>query len=221
MWAVLFHCRPSSSTSTTPRLTETWKQPIIAASETSEWGDIATKFGIEKKEEEKSGVNMNCQGIDYVEFFVPVGTAETIALFYEKVFEATTTVLTVDASSSQKITIVAFGNISPEGRADQSLIFRETESSNIPEYDGHHLSLYVGQDAKNFDYAFQNCLTADVVLVNPRFKDKVTTLPQARMEKQFRFKDIIDLNTREVVFELEHEVRSVEHEAFPGPKQTD
>eukprot|EP00527_Entomoneis_sp_CCMP2396_P006845 CAMPEP_0198152100 /NCGR_PEP_ID=MMETSP1443-20131203/58486_1 /TAXON_ID=186043 /ORGANISM="Entomoneis sp., Strain CCMP2396" /LENGTH=396 /DNA_ID=CAMNT_0043818007 /DNA_START=121 /DNA_END=1311 /DNA_ORIENTATION=+ len=224
MYGNQFHCRPSTTSTNNPRLTETWKQPIIAASETIEWGDIATTFGIkEKKDEEKSIIRTNCQGIDYVEFLVPAGTAETIALFYEKVFDATTTVLTIDAaaaasSPSPKIAIVAFGNISPQGRADQSLIFRETtDSRSIPDYDGHHIALYAGQDAKDFDYAFQNCLTADVVWVNPRFSDKVTSLPQARIEKQFRFKDIIDLNTGEVVYELEHEVRSVEHEAFPAP----
>jgi hypothetical protein len=34
--------------------------------------------------------------------------------------------------------------------------------------------------------------------------------------KQFRFKDIIDIETGQKIFELEHEMRSIEHEAWPG-----
>ena len=48
--------------------------------------------------------------------------------------------------------------------------------------------------------------------------DKTTDLQGARKWKQFRFKDIIDMETGDPIFELEHEMRSIQHEAWPGPK---
>ena len=213
------YCRPNKPLiSNKPRLAENWRQPFISSTDTETWGDdVASRFGKE---------TTNCQGIDYVEFLVPPGTAETIALFYEKVLEATTSVLEVPSTTNRadnaaspgttKLAIVALGNISPQGQADQSLIFRETPRERIPAYDGHHIALYVGQSAEDFEYAFENCKTAGVVWVNPRFSDKVMDLEGARQEKQFRFKDIVDLKTGKVVYELEHEVRSVQHNAFPG-----
>lgn len=59
-------------------------------------------------------------------------------------------------------------------------------------------------------------MEAGVVWVNPRFSDKVTNLNTAKKWKQFRFKDILSLEMGRKLFELEHEVRSVEHEAWPG-----
>jgi hypothetical protein len=47
---------------------------------------------------------------------------------------------------------------------------------------------------------------------------KTDTLQGARECKQFRFKDILDMKTGQKIFELEHEMRSIEHEAWPGER---
>ena len=52
--------------------------------------------------------------------------------------------------------------------------------------------------------------------VNPRFSDRVTNMNTAKKWKQFRFKNLTDLKTGKKIIELEHEVRSVEHDAWPG-----
>ena len=59
---------------------------------------------------------------------------------------------------------------------------------------------------------------SNVTWVNPRFSDKATNLQGAKKWKQFRFKDIADMETGEPLFELEHEIRSMEHEPWPGRK---
>jgi len=177
----------------------------------------------------------DCRAIQYVEFHVPPNTAAQIADFYSGVFGAPTDIVTVPsprnddhdpdnnpASSSSytsdkndnptNIAIIGIGSIDPTtGKTSQSLLFRET-SLPIPPYDGHHIALYV----PDFSAAFNSCVDAGVVWVNPRYMDKAMTLNGAKRWKQFRFKDILDLETGRVVFELEHEVRSVEHGGWTG-----
>ena len=89
------------------------------------------------------------------------------------------------------------------------MIFRET-NNDIPQYDGHHIALY----AQDFEQAFSKCEKAGVVWINPRFSDKADSLETAKYYQQFRFKDIVD--DGQVVFQLEHEVRCDQHEAWLG-----
>jgi hypothetical protein len=199
----VFHCRAGGS-----RVETTLRQPVISPTETDEWGEVATKYGCDESD---------CRGIDYLEFQCPVGTAAKIALFYESIFDATASVVQ-DGDTATDIAIVAVGNVDETGKADQSLLFRETEEV-LPPYDGHHIAMYVGKSQADFDQAFKNAATAGVVWVNPRFSDKADTLQGAREWKQFRFKDIVDMETGEKIFELEHEMRSIEHESWPGKRQ--
>ena len=178
-------------------------QPIIGPDETDEWGDDATRYG--RKESE-------CLGINYVEFLCPMNSANKIALFYESVFDATTSCIDLGDS---KIAIIAFGSVDEMGRTEQSLLFRETNEV-IPPYDGHHIAFYVGSSAADFDFCYKNAELANLVWVNPRFSDKADSLQGARNWKQFRMKDIVDMETGDVIMELEHEVRSVEHESWLG-----
>jgi hypothetical protein len=205
-----FVCRGGGN----PVSDRSWRQPVIRSSEVDRWGWVAEKYGCRTEDTE-------CRGIDFVEFYCPVGSADKIALFYDSVFDATTSVVEQggdDDDDARKIAIVAFGNVDATGRADQSLLFRET-TNEIPKYDGHHVALYVGQSQSDFEQAFKNCDQAGVVWVNPRFDDKASNLQGAKRYMQFRFKNIVDMETGEPVFELEHEVRSVKHTAWPGAKE--
>ncbi len=192
-------------------MVRTAKQPILTNGEddVQEYSDAAKLYGVGKGEETE------CRGISYVEVYVPRDKAAIIAEFYECVFDAPTTVFT-DPSTSDEVAIVGFGSIDPEtGRSSQSLLFRETDAE-LPTYDGHHVALYVGSSKADFEEAFKNILEAQVLWVNPRFSDKVTNLNTAKKWKQFRFKNLTDLKTGKKIIELEHEVRCVEHDAWPG-----
>lgn len=194
----VFLCRASAPTNTL-------QQPIIASSDIDTWGTIAQQFGRTRS---------NCRGIDFVEFHCPPNTAASIAQFYQIVLNAPTSVVT-DPRDASVVAIVGCGTIDANsGRALQSLLFRETLSDNIPPYDGHHIAIYVN----DFEQAFDNCLQADVVWVNPRFSDKAVDWSSALQYQQFRFKDIVDLETGETIMELEHEMRSLEHDAWMGTK---
>jgi len=193
----MFHCREG------PEKMTQYRQPILSSSETEKFGEVAVKYGREESD---------CRGIDYIEFNCRIKTAEKIASFYDSVFDATTFVL---EDKGQKVALIAFGDVDETGQASQYMIFRETPSG-LPKYDGHHIAIYVGQTKTDFERAFRNAEMAGIVWVNPRFADKVTTLDGAKSVNQFRFRDILDIKTGELIFQLEHEIRSVEHPSWPG-----
>lgn len=194
-------------------LTRTAKQPIVTNEEADiqEFAAAALKYGLGKDEETE------CKGISYVEFLAPRNKAAKIAEFYDCVFDAPTSVFT-DPSTGDDVAIIGFGHVDPEtGRSSQTLLFRESDVE-LPPYDGHHIALYAGSSKADFEEAFKNALEAQVVWVNPRFSDRVTNLNTAKKWKQFRLKNVVDIKTGKKILELEHEIRSVEHDAWPGKK---
>ena len=194
-------------------LTRTAKQPIVTNEEADiqEFAAAALKYGLGKDEETE------CKGISYVEFLAPRNKAAKIAEFYDCVFDAPTSVFT-DPSTGDDVAIIGFGHVDPEtGRSSQTLLFRESDVE-LPPYDGHHIALYAGSSKADAEEAFKNALEAQVVWVNPRFSDRVTNLNTAKKWKQFRLKNVVDIKTGKKILELEHEIRSVEHDAWPGKK---
>jgi catechol 2,3-dioxygenase-like lactoylglutathione lyase family enzyme len=125
-------------------------------------------------------------GIPYVEFTVPIGTASGIGQFYKEVFHAPYT-LTQDMSGA--VTRVRVG-------PQQCLIFRET-SEDIPEYDGHHIAIYVA----NFSGPHAWLKRHDLIT-------------EESNEYQYRFIDIVHPETGRKLFTIEHEVRSFTHPMF-------
>lgn len=128
-------------------------------------------------------------GIPYVEFDVPRRTADGIARFYRNVMAA-------NASSSEdgngKIARVEVG-------IGQHLIFRETDRA-IPPYDGHHVQIYVA----DFSGPYRKLLEKGLIA-------------EESDQHQYRFKDIVDPETGETLFTIEHEVRSMRHPLFMRP----
>lgn len=122
-------------------------------------------------------------GIPYVEFLVKPGSAAGIGRFYQEVMQAPST-LTQEKNSA--VTRVRVG-------CSQSLIFRET-TQEIPEYDGHHIAVYVA----NFSgpHAFL------------KRHDLITEESDAH---QYRFQEIVHPETGSRLFTIEHEVRSMFH----------
>jgi hypothetical protein len=82
--------------------------------------------------------------------------------------------------------------------AGQTLVFRER--ADVAEYDGHHIAIYLA----NFSGPFQ-------------WLEERGLITESIKNHQFRFQDIVDPDTREVAFTLEHEVRSSRHPGFRRP----
>jgi hypothetical protein len=122
-------------------------------------------------------------GIAYVEFPVARGHADGIARFYAEVFSAITH---VQNGAGDRAAHVRSGQ-------QQWMIFRETDGEVLP-YDGHHVQIYVA----NFSGPHRLL----------RERDLIT---EESSDWQYRFEDIVDLDSGRVLFTLEHEVRSLTH----------
>jgi len=127
-------------------------------------------------------------GIPYVEFDVPVGTAKRIADFYPAIMGTPATVANGDGT----VTRVQVGK-------NQHLQFRETDRPQ-PDFDGHHVQMYIA----NFSGPYEKLKARNLISVEDN-------------QYQYRFQDIVDLETNELLFTVEHEVRSVTHPMYLRP----
>ena len=128
-------------------------------------------------------------GIPYIEFSVKPGAAKAIVSFYREAFGVPAAVESDPTGSLGRVKI---------GRS-QCLIFRETERA-IAQYDGHHIAVYVANFSGPYKYLTgRNLISEDV------------------RNHQFRFRDIIDPESGNTVFLLEHEVRSLRHPMYHRP----
>ncbi len=123
-------------------------------------------------------------GMPYIEQLVKPGTAAGIARFYEQVLRMPATVET-NGSTATHVKV---------GR-NQELIFRE--SADVPPWDGYHVAVYVSNFSGPYTYMKDHGLIAEDIRNN-----------------QFRFKNIVDPESGELLCELEHEVRNLFHPQF-------
>ena len=121
-------------------------------------------------------------GMPYVEFTVPAGSAKGIARFYDEIMGAPSAVVECRGAPAAKVRI---------GGERLSFIFRETPDP-IPAYDGHHVAIYIS------DFHTPHKKLMDLGL-----------LSMENGPYEWRFKEIVDLDTKKVLFEIEHEVRSM------------
>jgi hypothetical protein len=127
-------------------------------------------------------------GIPYVEFDVPVGTAKRIADFYPAIFGTPAQVQNGDGTLARTLM----------GK-DQYLLFRETDRPQ-PAFDGHHVQMYIA----NFSGPYRKLKERGLISVEDN-------------QYQYRFQDIVDLDSGEVLWSVEHEVRSVTHPMYLRP----
>lgn len=128
-------------------------------------------------------------GMPYVALDVPVGTASAIADFYQTIFEAPSIVLEFEDAPAARVNV----------GADQRLYFRETDEP-LPDFDGHHIQIYIS----DFSGPYKRLLERDLIT-------------EESDAHQYRFEDILDLETGKMVFTLEHEVRSLRHPLYDRP----
>jgi hypothetical protein len=142
-------------------------------------------------------------GVPYVEFNVGAGTADGIARFYSEVMgghvsienETARRVGAKDGSGGKRMLKVA--RVSVGFR--QELVFREKAGSQ-PEYDGHHLQLYVANFSKPHDQMV-----------------KIGMEMEESNQHQYRFYDIVDPKNGKKLFSIEHEIRSMTHPLYARP----
>ena len=127
-------------------------------------------------------------GIPYVEFNVPVGSAKAIAAFYPAIMGTPATVQNGDGT----LTRVQMGK-------NQYMQFRETDAPQ-PAFDGHHVQMYIA----NFSGPYEKLKARNLISVEDN-------------QYQYRFQDIVDLDTNKVLFSVEHEVRSATHPMYLRP----
>ena len=128
-------------------------------------------------------------GMPYLEFDVPVGSAKAIAAFYRDVFE---TMASVDESGAAPAARVSVG-------PTQEFVFRET-AAEPPAYDGHHIQVYVA----NFSRPHRKLLDRKLIT-------------EESNQFQYRFEQIVDLDSGKPVFQVEHEVRCMTHPLYARP----
>lgn len=85
-------------------------------------------------------------GIPYVQFDVPVGTADGIARFYAQVLRA-------PASADDGRAVVSIGH-------NQQLHFVETDAP-LADYDGHHIAIYVADFSGPYDWLRERDLVSE------------------------------------------------------------
>jgi hypothetical protein len=123
-------------------------------------------------------------GMPYVQFDVRPGTAAGIAHFYREVFGAAAELFSDGGHA--RITV----------GARQYFIFAETEAPEPP-YDGHHVQI----DIADFSGPYRRLKALGLI-------------SEESSQHQYRFRDIVDPQTRELLFTVEHEVRSLQHPMF-------
>ena len=128
-------------------------------------------------------------GMPYIEFDVRPGTVDGIARFYSEVMLATSKVISDAHGRRAKV----------EVGEKQFYYFREIDRP-IPAYDGHHVQIFI----TNFSGPYRRLV--ELGLLTVEFG-----------QHEYRFNDVIDLDTRQVLFTMEHEVRSHTHPMYGRP----
>ena len=124
-------------------------------------------------------------GFPYVEMDIAAGNADGVAAFYQQVLGAPAHVESADAA----VAVVRFGRW-------QQLRFRET-AAPLPEYDGHHVAIYLVDFSRPYDWLRQHGL-----------------ITLETNDHEYRFQDIVDVDDGRVLATVEHEVRSLFHPMF-------
>jgi hypothetical protein len=128
-------------------------------------------------------------GMPYVRFDVRPGTAERIARFYHEVMHAPSEVLKNGSGPQARVQV---------GKK-QYFYFRETDAAEAP-YDNHHVQIYLS----DFSGPYRRLKELGLITMETN-------------EYEYRFKDLIDLDSREVLFTVEHETRSQTNPMYGRP----
>jgi catechol-2,3-dioxygenase len=127
-------------------------------------------------------------GIPYVEFDVPAGTARGICGFYPQIMGMPAEL----QNGTGTVACISMGR-------DQHLRFRETDRPQSA-YDGHHVQMYI----TNFSGPHGKLAERGLIYSEDN-------------QYQYRFRDIVDVESGRHLFTVEHEVRSATHPMYLRP----
>jgi predicted enzyme related to lactoylglutathione lyase len=126
-------------------------------------------------------------GMPYVEFDIPAGTdLGAIAKFYKEILNG------ISGVASDARGPYAWASCSAECK----VIYRETKAE-LPPYDGHHIQITLA------DFSGPHRKLVERGLIT-----------EESDQHQYRFVDIVDVDTNKVLFQIEHETRSMKHPMF-------
>jgi hypothetical protein len=128
-------------------------------------------------------------GMPYVQLDVPSGVAEGIVRFYREIMATPASVEQVDGASAARVSV-------GDG---QSLVFREGDDEAAA-FDGHHIAIYLADFSGPYNKLMQRGL-----------------ITEESDQHQYRFLDIVDPDSGDALFRLEHEVRSMRHPMYARP----
>jgi len=128
-------------------------------------------------------------GMPYVALNAPVASASAIARFYNEIVGTRATVGDHDGRPAARVS-------SGDG---QELIFSETDEAQ-PEFDGHHVAVYLADFSGPYNRLRERGL-----------------ISRETDQHEYRFIDIIDLDSGKALFRIEHEVRSMRHPMYARP----
>jgi hypothetical protein len=128
-------------------------------------------------------------GLPYVEFPVTRGSAAGIGRFYETFMGAPAIVGDDGAGMAARIRV---GGV-------QALVFRETAEPLAP-YDGHHIAMYIA----DFSGPHRRLLERGLITLETG-------------EYEWRLQSIVDPDDGRLLFEIEHEVRSLTNPLYLRP----
>jgi len=128
-------------------------------------------------------------GMAYIAFDVRPGTAKGIARFYREIMGAPADVVQNGKGPQAKV----------EVGDHQYYYFRESDAPEA-RYDGHHAQIYIA------DFSGPHRKLSELGLITREFD-----------AYEYRFQDIVDLDTREVLFTIEHETRAQTHPMYGRP----
>jgi len=129
-------------------------------------------------------------GAPYVEFNVAPGKAKGIARFYQEIMGAPSSIVDCRGATAAKVQI---------GGQQLRFIFRETNDP-IPAYDGHHVAIYIS----DFYGPYKKLLDRGLISMESH-------------QYEWRFIKIVDPDSNELLFEIEHEVRSMTNPLYMRP----
>lgn len=128
-------------------------------------------------------------GIRYVEFDCLLGVSKRIGRFYREIMGANATIKKRRGATAAHV----------EAGHNQWIIFRETETK-IPQFDGHHLQVYLSNFSKPYLELSKRGL-----------------ISEESNQYQYRFRNIVDVESGKKLHKLEHEIRSMTHPLFRRP----
>ena len=157
-------------------------------------------------------------GIRYCSFRVRPGTAQRIGLFYEEMLGCSVTYTSAgDECARARTATVAVG-------PSVHFVFLDEDMAPLSDQEerwqagpagagfGLHVCVYIS----DFKHAYNRMHAKGLVWTNPRFShlDRCDTYAEAVASRQFRFRQIVDVETGAPLLELEHEVRAQRHVQF-------